>query len=218
MKTELQAMRSPDPAHATIPATIPATTCFAQARPKAEQTLRLFAPVLIGLSALLLVTAQAEPARPDDEIERPGSDLGFLDQTVEIRQRLSQTASDLVLHASRFLGVPYRRGGISAEQGFDCSGFVRAMYEQTFGAILPRRARDQAEATQKIERQELRPGDLVFFDTMRQKFSHVGIYIGDNQFIHSPKPGQMVEVQDMQQAYWNRRFTGARRVPLLNAD
>ena len=86
------------------------------------------------------------------------------------------------------------------------------MYEQTVGLVLPRRARDQAAATEKIDKQDLQPGDLVFFNTMKQTFSHVGIYLGDNKFIHSPKPGQQVRIDDMRQAYWQHRFSGARRV------
>jgi cell wall-associated NlpC family hydrolase len=86
------------------------------------------------------------------------------------------------------------------------------MYEQTVGLVLPRRAREQAAATEAIDRKELRPGDLVFFNTMRQTFSHVGIYLGDNKFIHAPRAGQSVRVDDMRDAYWKRRFTGARRV------
>jgi cell wall-associated NlpC family hydrolase len=118
----------------------------------------------------------------------------------------------LVVNAMGFLGVPYRRGGTTQESGFDCSGFVRAMFEQTVGLILPRRASDQASVTEKISREDLQPGDLVFFNTMRQAFSHVGIYVGDNKFIHSPRPGGEVRVEDMRQAYWDRRFNGARRV------
>jgi cell wall-associated NlpC family hydrolase len=110
------------------------------------------------------------------------------------------------------MGVPYRRGGNSAETGFDCSGFVKAMYEQTVGLILPRRAEQQAASTQKIERSELQPGDLVFFNTMRRAFSHVGIYVGEGKFIHSPKPGAEIRVEDMGVSYWSRRFDGARRV------
>ena len=110
-----------------------------------------------------------------------------------------------------FLGVPYRRGGTD-DNGFDCSGFVRSMYEQTLGKVLPRSAREQADATEKIDKKDLQPGDLVFFNTMRQTFSHVGIYVGDNKFIHSPRPGKQVKVEDMRQSYWLSRFTGARRV------
>ena len=112
-----------------------------------------------------------------------------------------------------FLGVPYRRGGNSAESGFDCSGFVKAIYEQTIGLVLPRSAAQQAAATQTIDKSELRPGDLVFFNTMRRAFSHVGIYVGNGKFIHSPKPGAEVRVEDMGLAYWARRYDGARRVP-----
>jgi cell wall-associated NlpC family hydrolase len=89
---------------------------------------------------------------------------------------------------------------------------VKAMYEQTLGLVLPRRADEQAAATQKIQRAELQPGDLVFFNTMRRAFSHVGIYVGDGKFIHSPKPGAQVRVEDMGQSYWVHRFDGARRV------
>ncbi|HSV53311.1 MAG TPA: C40 family peptidase, partial [Burkholderiaceae bacterium] len=121
-------------------------------------------------------------------------------------------ASDLVVTAMGFLGVPYRRGGNNADSGFDCSGFVRAMYEQTVGLLLPRRANEQAAATQTIDKTDLQPGDLVFFNTMRRAFSHVGIYVGDGKFIHSPKPGSEVRVEDMRVSYWQRRFDGARRV------
>ena len=125
---------------------------------------------------------------------------------------VGQGASNLVLTAMGVLGVPYRRGGNSLDTGFDCSGFVKAMYEQTVGLILPRRANEQAAATQKIDRKELQPGDLVFFNTLRRAFSHVGIYIGDGKFIHSPKPGAQVRVEDMSGPYWAPRFDGARRV------
>lgn len=125
---------------------------------------------------------------------------------------VSDKASDLVVNAMGFLGVPYKRGGSSFDQGFDCSGFVKTMYEQTVGLVLPRRAVDQAAATQPIERSDLQPGDLVFFNTLKSAFSHVGIYVGDNKFIHSPRTGAVVRVEDMRVGYWSSRFNGARRV------
>ena len=91
------------------------------------------------------------------------------------------------------------------------------MYEQTVGLILPRRAEQQAAATQTIDRTELVPGDLVFFNTMKRAFSHVGIYVGDDKFIHSPKPGAEVRVENMGVDYWARRFDGARRVQTTSA-
>ena len=192
----------------------PARALDLHLKPRYHGTMRRIALILmLGISL-----AHAEPNRPADDIERFLSDRGLLDQVGQFRQQLSQKASDLVVNAMGFLGVPYRRGGNTAEKGFDCSGFVRAMFEQTVGMVLPRRAREQAEATQPIDPNDLQPGDLVFFNTMRQKFSHVGIYLGDHKFIHSPKPGERVRVDDMRQAYWERRFTGARRVPTNNSN
>jgi cell wall-associated NlpC family hydrolase len=160
-----------------------------------------------------VASAHAAPSNnAADDIERYLADRGISAQLDQVRQSVGDTASNLVFDAMGFLGVPYRRGGTNANTGFDCSGFVRSMFEQSVGKVLPRRASEQAAATEKIDKQDLKPGDLVFFNTMRQTFSHVGIYVGDNKFVHSPKPGQQVRVDDMRQAYWERRFTGARRV------
>lgn len=152
------------------------------------------------------------PATAEDDLHRFMQEKGLAGKLEQVRERISTTTSELVVTAMGFLGVPYRRGGNSAETGFDCSGFVRAIYEQTVGLLLPRRAEQQAAATQPIERHDLQPGDLVFFNTMRRTFSHVGIYVGDGKFIHSPKPGAQVRVENMNANYWSRRFDGARRV------
>ena len=169
---------------------------------------------LAGICCLLLAcaTAQAAPAGRGDEMEGFLAERGLLNQLDQMRQSVSSRASDLVINAMGFLGVPYKRGGSTAESGFDCSGFVKAMYEQTVGLVLPRKAEQQAAATEKIDKRDLAPGDLVFFNTMRRAFSHVGIYIGDGKFIHSPKPGAEVRVESMAESYWTRRFDGARRV------
>lgn len=161
---------------------------------------------------LSAMVCHATPASTD-ELDKFISDKGLFGQIEQVRQTMGDRASDLVMNAMGFLGVPYRRGGSTIETGFDCSGFVRAMFEQTIGHLLPRRADEQAAATQTIERSDLKPGDLVFFNTMRKAFSHVGIYVGNHKFIHSPKPGAEVRVEDMRVAYWDHRFNGARRVP-----
>ncbi|MDD0809829.1 C40 family peptidase [Curvibacter sp. RS43] len=170
--------------------------------------------LLLGLTLFgFALRAQAVPGtQPVDDVEKLLADRGLLTQLSYVRQSLSSRASELVVNAMGFLGVPYRRGGNTAETGFDCSGFVRAMYEQTVGLVLPRRADQQAAATQTIDKQDLQPGDLVFFNTMRHAFSHVGIYVGDGKFIHSPRSGSQVRVEDMRESYWQRRFDGARRV------
>lgn len=125
-------------------------------------------------------------------------------------------ASALVNNAMVFLGVDYRYGGASADTGFDCSGFVQEVFKNTVGRVLPRSAAQQAAAAQTIQKEELRPGDLVFFNTMRRAFSHVGIYIGDGKFVHSPSTGSTVRVDSMSAEYWQNRFNGARRV--IDAD
>ncbi|WP_374592395.1 C40 family peptidase [Aquabacterium sp.] len=139
---------------------------------------------------------------------------GAKDMARQMRDKAGDMASDLVLSAMNFLGVPYRRGGQSAESGFDCSGFTRYIFENSVGLVLPRRAEEQARAPGLlvIPRDELKPGDLVFFNTLRHTFSHVGIYVGDDKFIHSPRAGGEVRIEDMRLAYWTQRFNGARRV------
>ena len=164
------------------------------------------------VAILITASAQANPPGAGDDMDRLLADKGLLERIDQVRQSVSVKASELVVTAIGFLGVPYRRGGNTVETGFDCSGFVKAMFEQTVGLILPRRAEQQAATTQKIERADLQPGDLVFFNTLRRAFSHVGIYVGEGKFIHSPKPGSEVRVENMGVAYWNHRFDGARRV------
>lgn len=136
----------------------------------------------------------------------------WLQQLEAVGVETGETATQLLHTALGLIGVPYRRGGNSVETGFDCSGFVRYVYANTLGLVLPRRAAEQAQATIPIAKDELRPGDLVFFNTMRRAFSHVGVYLGDGKFIHSPSKGDHVKISDMNDRYWARRFNGARRV------
>ena len=134
--------------------------------------------------------------------------------------KVQDRASNMVVSAMNFLGVRYRKGGSSAETGFDCSGFTRHVFGTSLGLVLPRRAEEQAAAPglTAVRREDLRPGDLVFFNTMKRTFSHVGIYIGENRFIHAPSSGKDVRTDDLGFAYWATRFTGARRAVLAAAD
>ena len=176
-----------------------------------------FSILFAGL--VLSYTAHAAPSLdPHDDLQGLLADRGLMTHLDQVRQTVADRTSDLVVHALGFIGVPYRRGGNSADTGFDCSGFVRATYNQTIGLVLPRRAEEQAAATQPVARGEMKPGDLVFFNTMRRAFSHVGIYMGDGKFIHSPKPGAQVRVEDLGGSYWQRRFNGARRVEAMQGD
>jgi cell wall-associated NlpC family hydrolase len=175
-----------------------------------------------GLIGLLSPDDTAAPvSAPPASVDVATPDTGSAGENTFVR-RVRDGASDMVMTAMNFIGVPYRRGGSSAEKGFDCSGFTRHIFEMSLGLVLPHRADEQARAAGmiSIKRNELKPGDLVFFNTMRRTFSHVGIYIGDGKFIHSPKPGGEVRVDDLSFAYWSKRFTGARRVdaPTLGTE
>ena len=127
-------------------------------------------------------------------------------------ERYTNSAQDLVLKGLDLVGIPYRWGGTDPDSGLDCSGFVQVVYKDAIGFLLPRTAREQSEVGSVVDKKELKPGDLVFFNTMRRAFSHVGIYLGDNRFLHSPRTGAEVRVEDMSQSYWVKRYNGARRV------
>ncbi len=121
-------------------------------------------------------------------------------------------AHDLISQALKYLGIGYRRGGSSPETGFDCSGLVQRIFRNAAGLELPRTAADMARLGEKVGRDQLRPGDLVFFNTMRRAFSHVGIYVGEGRFLHAPSSGGVVRMDAISGRYWTTRFNGARRL------
>lgn len=122
-------------------------------------------------------------------------------------------ADEIPMYAVSLVGSPYRLGGTSPETGLDCSGFVRHVFREAAGVILPRDSRAISETAQPLAREELRPGDLVFFNTLNRAFSHVGIYLGDDRFVHasSSRTGSVM-VSSLNDRYWRERFDGARRV------
>lgn len=110
------------------------------------------------------------------------------------------------------VGVRYRYGGSSPETGFDCSGLVTHVFERAWGVSVPRSTEEQRSAGRAVKRERLQPGDLVFYDTRNRPFSHVGIYLGDGVFVHAPRPGQRVRLENIDNPYWRARFNGARRL------
>lgn len=127
-------------------------------------------------------------------------------------REFSHRASEVALNAMGLLGIRYKFGGNTPESGLDCSGLVRHVFKQAWGAVLPRTSEEISRVGEHVERHDLQPGDLVFFNTLRRTFSHVGIYLGDNKFIHSPSSGGQVRIESMDVAYWKNRFNGARRI------
>jgi len=121
-------------------------------------------------------------------------------------------ATGLASTALGYLGIKYRFGGDSPRNGFDCSGLVRYAAEKSLGLKLPRRSAEMARLGESIKRNELERGDLVFFNTRGQRFSHVGIYLGEGKFVHAPSSGSSVRVESMNIGYWQKRYNGARRL------
>ncbi|MFA7293283.1 MAG: C40 family peptidase [Rhodocyclaceae bacterium] len=156
------------------------------------------------IAAVVLAFGTTAPVQADEE-NRRNEDSTFL-------ERYTNKAQDLILKGLEMVGVRYSRGGTDPDAGLDCSGFVQLVFRDAIGFGLPRTSREMSEVGDRVDRQELKPGDLVFFNTMRRAFSHVGIYLGEGRFLHSPRPGGEVRVEDMGSSYWVKRYNGARRV------
>ena len=120
--------------------------------------------------------------------------------------------SDMASTALNQLGIKYKFGGNLPSTGFDCSGLVKYAAEKSLGLKLPRRSAEIASMGKQVNRNELQVGDLVFFNTMGRKYSHVGIYLGNHEFVHAPREGSVVRIENMQVAYWSKRYNGARRL------
>lgn len=160
---------------------------------------------LLTLFAIFFLFFSGSGAALAQEQEKPSELLSFF-------ERYTSSAQDLILKGLELVGVNYRRGGTDPDNGLDCSGFVQVVFSEAAGLLLPRTAGEQSKVGEKVDKTELKAGDLVFFNTMRHAFSHVGIYLGDNRFLHAPRTGAEVRVEDMRQSYWSKRYNGARRV------
>lgn len=137
-------------------------------------------------------------------IPAPETESGVLGYRDDVQQ--------IIDRARELIGIRYRRSGDRPQTGFDCSGFVGYVFREGVGLILPRASREISRTGTPVSRHELKAGDLVFFNTMRHTFSHVGIYLGNHLFIHAPRTGEAVRIDDLQGRYWVKRYSGARRM------
>ena len=133
-------------------------------------------------------------------------------QSTPQRRSSDPAIHELTEYALSLQGTPYRYGGTSPDSGFDCSGFVVHVFRHSLGKTLPRSSADISHMGVSQQLASLKPGDLVFYNTLHKPYSHVGIYLGDDQFIHSPSSGKSVSIVNMNDAYWRTRYNGARRL------
>ena len=155
--------------------------------------------VAVSFASAVVTASAAEAVRKADEPQ-------------SFFERYTNAAQDVILQGLKLVGVRYRFGGNDEDSGLDCSGFVRLVFKDSLGAQLPRTAAEMSQVGERIDTSQLKPGDLVFFNTMRRTFSHVGIYLGDSHFLHAPRTGAEVRVESMEDSYWIKRYNGARRI------
>jgi cell wall-associated NlpC family hydrolase len=181
---------------------------------------------LVAASTVVLAGCAAGPnsqqasASPDSDLENylsatRSDPLGaylrsYERQNYPTNRRMG--AVGLASTALDFLGTKYSYGGEAPNTGFDCSGLVIYAAEKSLGLKLPRRSAEIAREGISVKKNELRKGDLVFFNTLGRRYSHVGIYLGNQKFVHAPRAGSAVRIEDMDIAYWKKRYNGARRL------
>ena len=176
--------------------------------------------VAIAACAALLTGCASSPTDSNAWLDPQGSrnaniDIDALDPVTAIAAAQHPLTSQALTH----LGIRYRYGGDAPDEGFDCSGLIYYSAQTSLGLKLPRRSADLARVGVKVDRQELAVGDLVFFNTLGRRYSHVGIYLGNELFVHAPSSGGKVRVENMTKRYWAKRYNGARRIdPIMLAD
>ena len=164
-------------------------------------------------AALLLTLADLVPAATAQQAA--SSSESASSRAKAVAASALEGAQRLASFALSLLGVDYKWGGTRPETGLDCSGLVQYVFQQVTGVTLPRTAHEMSRLGERVKVDDLKPGDLVFFNTRRFAFSHVGIYLGENRFIHAPSRGREVEIAELDARYWKKRFNGARRMPGL---
>jgi cell wall-associated NlpC family hydrolase len=162
--------------------------------------------VLVGFLVLLSTACAAVEPAPEPVVEAPTT------ATTQENTAWTERARDVLMNAISYTGIQYKYGGNSPETGFDCSGFVAYVFKQTINLTLPHSALALSQIGKVIPKTELQAGDLVFFKTIKNTISHVGIYLGDNRFIHAPNTNGAVRIESMSEGYWAQRFSGAKRL------
>ncbi|HVZ20290.1 MAG TPA: C40 family peptidase [Vicinamibacterales bacterium] len=169
-----------------------------------RRTIRLLILVALPVAAAACASGGGVP-RPE-----PFPGAAAPPEAAEPRSPARTAARAVIATALMYQGVPYLNGG-SDPKGFDCSGFVQWVFARN-GLALPREVHDQYRVGRKIDRDDIHPGDLVFFHTERRGASHVGIALDGDRFVHAPSSRGVVRIERYTTAYWKKRYVGARRI------
>jgi cell wall-associated NlpC family hydrolase len=184
---------------------------FAPATALAQSTVPDLAS-LTAPKAAAAAPAAAQVASSDTDTQADDDDSLVAAATAKLAGHVDGHAREALLaFAMKLRDIRYQRGGRAPSTGFDCSGFVRYVFIHSIGLDLPTNSASQFLAGLKVKRNEMKTGDLVFFRTRGKAISHVGIYIDNGQFIHSPSAGKTVRVDSLNEAYWAQHFVGAKR-------
>ena len=161
----------------------------------------------LACGLLLSATSHADTIKPDDLL--PNNPFF---KEPESNEQADEFVADLLVNAVSLIGIPYRYGGTSPATGMDCSGFLNYVFKQSLKVSLPRTAAEIAKVGSAISRADLKPGDLVLFNTTGRANSHIGLYMGNDQFIHAPRTGRNIGIDSLNNSYWKKHYTGARRI------
>ncbi|MHB1056813.1 MAG: C40 family peptidase [Rhodanobacter sp.] len=180
---------------------------------------RIGSPLLGQLPAFNPASALAQSMLPDAATLMADAQQAAVPDSADAAAPVTASSGDitdlrkaLIAMAMKLRDTRYVRGGRDPSTGFDCSGFVRYVFAHAVGMQLPNNSASQFLAGLKVKRADMQPGDLVFFRTHgKRRISHVGIYISDGRFIHSPSAGKSVEISSLSESYWAKRFAGAKR-------
>jgi len=158
----------------------------------------------LSLLSLLLLALALSACSSSVRLTTPAADRTVTKSAIHV-------GDEAALRAVSMLGKPYQWGGSSPHSGFDCSGLAQFAWQEAAGIQLPRTARQMSQAGRRISQKRLLPGDLVFFNTQRRRYSHVGVYVGGGRFVHAPSKGKTIRLARLSNPYWASRYNGARR-------